>query len=757
MDYRLSAILSRYGGEKDGDGLRIPCPVHHGENNNCAVWIDDKDKIGAVCHSQGCAVTEYLWKEFDAGPKRGPVSKEQKEKAVWLPNSQADVFNAPRQFKDKRGNLYSYTSQYQYFSADGVPINLVVVRFDDQATGAKNTIPYIWVQLDDGRKLWIARAPHEPQWYGLQTLAPRDTILIVEGEKTANAAWKVVNERMGVLTWLGGSGKHARLDLSILKGKKVILWPDYDDPGFKWAWRGENNFYDQLKKLGVDVSIIMWDGGPGSDAADVKSPDAMWDIIRTAGPVDEFRLSTLYAECIVAVAIGMTEEQSKKIACGSMAQCVDCKYKYIPDIVYPNQLLNLDPVLHDYAYIASEEAFVNLTTLQTYSQSGLNNICASLPGYSLDNRSKASKQFLEHPGTLRVHEREFRPGAPLIVDNKINLARTLEWEMQDEEPDLWLRMGAHLFKDHELKHILDWLAFTVQNPAEKIEHTLLVVGEQGAGKSLFFHPVEKAFQRVGQHQTVNSNQLMGNFNDFLVNTKLLTMEELNFAGAGFSGSNKLKEWQAAPPNYITINPKFAKPFNIPNIVNIIAYSNFDLPAKLETNQRRWYVVKTEVGRLEDLDWYDYDTFNNMLSDHYIDKVLSFLKRRDISQFKRGNAPRTDAGEAMELMSIAGYRELAPTIQEIEWAELVDLREVKIRLEFELGRIPQLNDTSLRKILRACGWVNLEVCMKVNGKSIRPWATVRGEMYKQAGTGDLVAMWKKRSADSPHSHHQLSEI
>ena len=65
----------------------------------------------------------------------------------------------------------------------------------------------------------------------------------------------------------------------------------------------------------------------------------------------------------------------------------------------------------------------------------------------------------------------------------------------------------------------------------------------------------------------------------------------------------------------------------------------------------------------------------MLSTDYIDTILTHLSKRDISKFQRGNAPRTEAAHEMELLSISGFRDIAPILTEHEWPDLVEMREV----------------------------------------------------------------------------------
>lgn len=55
-------------------------------------------------------------------------------------------------------------------------------------------------------------------------------VLIVEGEKTANKAPKILPEYT-VISWLGGAGSANKVNWPELKGREVIIWPDNDEPG----------------------------------------------------------------------------------------------------------------------------------------------------------------------------------------------------------------------------------------------------------------------------------------------------------------------------------------------------------------------------------------------------------------------------------------------------------------------------------------------------------------------------------------------
>lgn len=110
-----------------------------------------------------------------------------------------------------------------------------VARFNTP-TG-KQILPRSWCRLADGTGAWRWRALPAPRpLYGLDRLADRpDTpVLVVEGEKTADAAQRHFPEHVA-MTWPGGSNAFRKVDWSTLAGRKVIVWPDADVAGHRAA------------------------------------------------------------------------------------------------------------------------------------------------------------------------------------------------------------------------------------------------------------------------------------------------------------------------------------------------------------------------------------------------------------------------------------------------------------------------------------------------------------------------------------------
>jgi hypothetical protein len=83
---------------------------------------------------------------------------------------------------------------------------------------------------------WRPKAPAKP-WplYGLDRLArnPGGPVLVVEGEKTADAAQRIFPDLVPVTS--GSSDSAASAEWDALAGRDVLIWPDADDPGQGYA------------------------------------------------------------------------------------------------------------------------------------------------------------------------------------------------------------------------------------------------------------------------------------------------------------------------------------------------------------------------------------------------------------------------------------------------------------------------------------------------------------------------------------------
>ena len=85
----------------------------------------------------------------------------------------------------------------------------------------------------------------------LLKIYPEKSVLIVEGEKTADAATKLLPDFVCV-TWMGGSSSAGKIDTQFLEGRKVCIWPDNDEPGYKAA----EKIKSKLKNIASYVGVV---------------------------------------------------------------------------------------------------------------------------------------------------------------------------------------------------------------------------------------------------------------------------------------------------------------------------------------------------------------------------------------------------------------------------------------------------------------------------------------------------------------------
>lgn len=147
-------------------------------------------------------------------------------------------------YRDAAGEVLGYVARYE------------------PAGERKQIVPWTW----DGQRWGMGQWPSPRPLYGLQELAERPgaAVLVVEGEKAADAAKRCAGPYV-VVTWPAGAMAADKADWTPLAGRKVLLWPDADDPGRKAMERVAQIIHERVIEVKVlDVS----DKADGWDAAD---------------------------------------------------------------------------------------------------------------------------------------------------------------------------------------------------------------------------------------------------------------------------------------------------------------------------------------------------------------------------------------------------------------------------------------------------------------------------------------------------------
>lgn len=134
------------------------------------------------------------------------------------------------------------------------------------------------------------RAPETRPLYNLPNIATAPEIVIVEGEKAADA---LIGKNIDATTAMGGaSAPLDKTDWSILRGRRVVIWPDNDAPGKAYAGR----LKAYLETIGItDVTILSVPAQRPEkwDAADAEGEDLAAIIRSMRAPVEQASRLTL--------------------------------------------------------------------------------------------------------------------------------------------------------------------------------------------------------------------------------------------------------------------------------------------------------------------------------------------------------------------------------------------------------------------------------------------------------------------------------
>ena len=196
----------------------------------------------------------------------------------------------PEIWNPKRGRWSNYTPSMVHTYSDKHD-NLIgyVIRVDLE-DGKKMTPQVFWTLNTQTDEEHWSHFPH-PTPRPLYLLPdvythPDRQVLIVEGEKSADAAKRILGDKLVCVSWMGGAQAVRKTYWKSLAGRSCILWHDNDEPG-KLAMFAVS---EGLKAVGAKIKKIDIQAGDipegiehrGFDIADAECMGKEWisDLIR---------------------------------------------------------------------------------------------------------------------------------------------------------------------------------------------------------------------------------------------------------------------------------------------------------------------------------------------------------------------------------------------------------------------------------------------------------------------------------------------
>lgn len=427
-----------------------------------------------------------------------------------------------------------------YKTLDGKLIGYVVRK--DHAGGVRDFYPLVFCEHKETKKnAWRMRGFPTPRpLYGLDLLKryPDLPVLIVEGEKTCDAARQLINGDAVVLTWAGGTNSVDYVDWGPIEGRRVAIWPDNDDVGRTAALKIAAHVIDS----NVSVKIIAPPDGVKKswDLADALAEG--WDLAKTkahiishsapydrpeseppAQPATEPQPPDL-APAIQARAADLIEDEPRRVSTADLAQAGPSKHSVMAQYIaehFGRELMFDESrgqwFKFDHVWRQVEpgviERFVSTHIQKFYGAFTANQLTGVLKllrsfvgrepraaGFGLKDTWNQSRELLPFQnGILRIKDRKLLPHSPELM---FNWALPYDFDPKAECPVIKRVIENIAQGDLSTQQtLLAYLSATMLGMSD-LQKYLEIIGRPGTGKSTF---IKIAQDLVGEENTITTS------------------------------------------------------------------------------------------------------------------------------------------------------------------------------------------------------------------------------------------------------------
>lgn len=257
-----------------------------------------------------------------------------------------------------------------------------------------------------------------------------------------------------------------------------------------------------------------------------------------------------------------------------------------------------------------------------------------------------------------VIQMTWAPGEPTVIEDRFvsdggwihrsgvscfNLYRPPIIALGDpKKAQRWIDHVRLIYPD-DADHIIRWLAHRVQLPHQKINHALVLGGNQGIGKDTLVDPAKQA---VGPWNVaeITPKHINGRFNGFVKSVVLRVNEASDLGDVDrFAFYEQLKIYTAAPPDVIRVDEKHRPEYAVFNVCGVIITTNHKTDGiYLPADDRRHYVAWSEAKGTD----FPKDYWEGMYAWYEAEgnrHVSAYLRSLDLSGFNaKAPPPKTKA-------------------------------------------------------------------------------------------------------------------
>lgn len=243
----------------------------------------------------------------------------------------------------------------------------------------------------------------------------------------------------------------------------------------------------------------------------------------------------------------------------------------------------------------------------------------------------------------------------------------------------WINHVRKVYPD-DADHIIYYLAYKVQHPADKINHAMVLGGAPGIGKDTMLEPVKKA---VGpwNFQEIDPSQIFAPFNPFLQAVILRISEARDQGESGqYKFHDHMKRICASPPDVLMVNSKHVNEYYIPNCCGVVMTTNHKTGALwLPSNDRRTYIAWSTLTEADFAINYWKDIWEWLGKGEGNHHVTAYLQTLDLSGFDAKAPPKkTDAFYAVVDAGIPDKEdEIADAVDAVGRPDALTLEQIEL--------------------------------------------------------------------------------
>lgn len=213
-------------------------------------------------------------------------------------------------------------------------------------------------------------------------------------------------------------------------------------------------------------------------------------------------------------------------------------------------------------------------------------------------------------------------------------------EIQDDDPEFDLD-AVTLFTHHlellsgnnreAFEYVINWVAQSIQRPAEKMGVALNFISDQGVGKNIFTDILAKLYGGKKLETAQPERDVWGPFNELLLDSYLIVLSETDKRNSiGHDGKIKA----IITDDIVTVNPKGKKGFALNSYHRIIQNTNNEDPTTTSKSDRRNVIIRCSDEMKGNTEYFT-TLLNAMQRPMALRSIYWTLKRLDISEFKKG--------------------------------------------------------------------------------------------------------------------------